>query len=86
MKAASGDVRLLIITKTRQCALQFFQVVKKKKKKKKISRFGVIFFFFALNIDCGYPLEPSRRGDCTQCMFWIKNKKIGIPLYEPQFF
>ena len=31
-------------------------------------------------------LEPPRRGGsnlCPQCMFWGKNKKIGIPLHTP---
>ena len=36
-----------------------------------------IFNIFAQNIDCGYTLEPPRRGGSNkypQCMFWIKNK------------
>ena len=38
-----------------------------------------IFDMFAQNIDCGYTLEPPRRGgsnEYPQSMFWIKNKKI----------
>ena len=41
-----------------------------------------IFLMFAQNIDCGYALEPPRRGgsnEYPQSMFWSKNKKIGIP-------
>ena len=39
-----------------------------------------IFFFliFAQNRDCGYKLEPPRRGgsnEYPQSMFWSKNKK-----------
>ena len=37
-----------------------------------------IFFIFAKNIDCGYTLEPPRRGgsnEYPQSMFWSKNKK-----------
>ena len=37
-----------------------------------------IFLIFAQNIDCGYMLEPPRRGgsnEYPQSMFWIKNKK-----------
>ena len=33
---------------------------------------------FAQNIDCGYTLEPPRRGgsnEYPQSMFWSKNKK-----------
>ena len=37
-----------------------------------------IFLIFAQNIDCGYTLEPHRRGgsnEYPQSMFWSKNKK-----------
>ena len=46
----------------------------------------VIFLIFAQNIDCGYTLEPPRRGgsnEYPQSMFWSKNKKKGIPLHTP---
>ena len=45
-----------------------------------------IFLIFAQKIDCGYALEPPRRGgsnEYPQSMFWSKNKKIGIPLHTP---
>ena len=45
-----------------------------------------MIFFFAQNIDCGYTLEPPRRGgsnEYPQSMFWSKIKKIGIPLQTP---
>ena len=37
-----------------------------------------IFLIFAQNMDCGYTLEPPRRGgsnEYPQSMFWSKNKK-----------
>ena len=37
-----------------------------------------IFLNFAQNLDCGYTLEPPRRGgsnEYPQSMFWSKNKK-----------
>ena len=37
-----------------------------------------ICLIFAQNIDCGYMLEPPRRGgsnEYPQSMFWSKNKK-----------
>ena len=37
-----------------------------------------MFLVFPKNIDCGYTLEPPRRGgsnEYPQSMFWIKNKK-----------
>ena len=40
-----------------------------------------LFFLFLLkNIDCGYSLEPPRRGgsnDCPQSMFWAEIRKIS---------
>ena len=39
--------------------------------------FFYIFLIFAQNIDCGYTLEPPRRGgsnEYPQSMFWSKNK------------
>ena len=46
-----------------------------------------IFLIFTKNINCGYPLEPPRRGgsyDYQQPMFWSKNKKkIDILLHTP---
>ena len=45
-----------------------------------------MFLIFAQNIDCGYTLEPPRRGgsnEYPQSMFWSKNKKIGISLHTP---
>ena len=47
-----------------------------------------IFLIFAQNIDCGYTLEPPRRGgsnEYPQSMFWSKIRKIGIPCI-PQFY
>ena len=39
---------------------------------------GPLVLIFAQNIDCGYTLEPPRRGgsnEYPQSMFWSKNKK-----------
>ena len=38
----------------------------------------IIFLIFAQNIDCGYTLEPPRRGgsnEYPQSMFWSKIRK-----------
>ena len=48
-----------------------------------------IFLIFAQNIDCGYTLEPPRRGgsnEYPQSMFFSKNKK-NTEVYPciPQF-
>ena len=46
-----------------------------------------IFLIFAQNIDCGYTLEPPRRGGSNEypqsTYFGAKIRKIGIPLRTP---
>ena len=47
-----------------------------------------IFHISAQNIDCGYSLEPPRRGgsnDYTQSMFWAEIRKITYPPVNPSF-
>ena len=46
------------------------------------------FLIFAQNIDCGYTLEPPRRGgsnEYPQSMFWSKNKK-NIKIFPVKIF
>ena len=48
-----------------------------------------IFHISARNIDCGYSLEPPRRGDSNeypQSMFLSRNKKDNVYPCKPQFF
>ena len=48
-----------------------------------------IFQFFAQNIDCGYSLEPPRRGgsnEYPQSMFLSRNKKNNVYPCKPQFY
>ena len=64
---------------------EIFKVVKNENfPKKKID----IFLIFAQNIDCGYMLEPPRRGgsnEYPQSMFWSKNKKNRFTPANPGF-
>ena len=42
-----------------------------------------MFHISAQNIDCGYSLEPPRRGgsnECPQSMFWAEIRKIMFTL------
>ena len=54
-------------------------------------KFFDIFLIFAQNIDCGYTLEPPRRGgrggsnEYPQSMFWSKNKKNRYTPAYPSF-
>ena len=48
-----------------------------------------IFHISAQNIDCGYSLEPPRRGgsnEYPQSMFLSRNKTINVYPCKPQFF
>ena len=48
-----------------------------------------IFQISAQNIDCGYSLEPPRRGgsnEYPQSMFLSRNKKNNVYPCKPQFF
>ena len=50
--------------------------------------FDIFFFIFAQNIDCGYTLEPPRRGgsnEYPQSMLWSKNKKNRFTPAYPSF-
>ena len=47
-----------------------------------------IFLIFAQNVDCGYTLEPPRRGgsnEYPQSMFWSKNKNNRYTPAYPTF-
>ena len=48
-----------------------------------------IFHTSAQNIDCGYSLEPPRRGgsnEYPQSMFLSRNKKTNVYPCKPQFY
>ena len=48
-----------------------------------------IFHISAQNIDCGYSLEPPRRGgsnEYPQSMFLSRNNKSNVYLCKPQFY
>ena len=48
-----------------------------------------IFVISAQNIDCGYSLEPPRRGgsnEYPQSMFLSRNKKNNVYPCKPQFY
>ena len=47
------------------------------------------FHISAQNIDCGYLLEPPRRGgsnEYPQSMFLSRNKKNNVSPCKPQFY
>ena len=52
-------------------------------------KFLILFHISAQNIDCGYSLEPPRRGgsnEYPQSMFLSRNKKNNVYPCKPQFY
>ena len=48
-----------------------------------------IFHISAQNVDCGYSLEPPRRGasnECPHSMVLSRNKKNNVYPCKPQFY
>ena len=60
-----------------------------KKYIKKLKKKTDIFHILIKNIDCGYSLEPPRRGGSNenpQSLFLSKNKKFNVYPCKPQFY
>ena len=68
--------------------MQYTEIFKIVKNKKNQLKNFANFLIFAQNIDCGYTLEPPRRGgsnEYPQSMFWSKNKKNRYTPANPSF-
>ena len=90
-KTSENEYTLMncIITKTRLFKYTENFTNKKKKKKKKTDKNYDIFHISAQNIDCGYSLEPPRRGVSNkypQSMFRSRNLKKNVYPCKPQFY
>ena len=76
----------IIITKTR-----LFKYIEISLRKTESFQIKILIFYHisAQNIDCGYSLEPPRRGgsnEYPQSMFLSRNKKNNVYLCIPQFY
>ena len=82
-----GKVRCEIhITKTR--LYKYIEISTPKTENFQI-KISDIFHISAQNIDCGYSLEPPRRGgsnEYPQSMFLCRNKKNNVYHCKPQFY
>ena len=90
--------RLLIVGFLNSCTLQkthyenmpiqiYWKFYHPKNENFQIKKFD-IFHISAQNIDCGYSLEPPRRGgsnEYPQCMFWAEIRKIMYTPVNPSF-
>ena len=79
-----------VITKTRLFKyIENFTSKNRKFSGKKQVKNSDIFHISAQNIDCGYSLEPPRRGgsnEYLQSMFLSRNKKNNVHPCKPQFY
>ena len=78
---------LSIITKT--SLFKYTEHFNHKKKWKFSDKNSDISHTSVQNIDCGYSLEPPRRGgsnEYSQSMFLGRNKKNKVYLCKPQFY
>ena len=76
----------LPITKT--CLFKYIENFTNKNENFQIKNSN-IFLISAQNIDCGYSLEPPRRGGSSefpQSMFLSRNKKNNVYPCKPQFY
>ena len=76
-----------LITKT--CLFKYTERLITEKLKKIRQKNSNIFHISAQNIDCGYSLEPPRRGgsnEYPQSMFLSRNKKNNVYPCKPQFY
>ena len=76
-----------IITKTR--LFKYIENITTKKNENFQIKILIFFHISAQNIDCGYPLEPPRRGgsnEYPQSMFLSRNKINNVYPCKPQFY
>ena len=79
-------IKIHFITKTR--LFKYIETLPPKNENFQMKNSG-IFHTSAQNIDCGYPLEPPRRGgsnEYPQSMFLSKNKKNNIYPCKPHIY
>ena len=83
------DFRFLSLTTLRKQAYSnILKILPPKKKEKFQIKKSDIRQIFAQNIDCGYSLEPPRRGgsnEYPQSMFLNRNKKNNVYPCKPHF-
>ena len=74
------------ITKTR--LFKYIEIFTIKKNEKFQIKNSGNFYISAQNIDCGYSLEPPRRGgsnEYSQSMFWAEVRKLMYTPVNPSF-
>ena len=87
----TNDLKAICPTLRKHAYLNILKILQSKKENfliKKIWWYD-IFYIPAQNIDCGYSLEPPRRGgsnEYPQSKFFYQNKKNNVYPCKPQFY
>ena len=79
----------VFVTLRKHAYSNILKILPPKKKWKFSDKNSGIFHNSAQNIDCGYSLEPPRRGgsnEYPQSMFWSRNEKNNVYPCKPQFY
>ena len=79
--------KLVAITKTR--LFKYIEKITSKNRKKNQIKNSDISHVSVQNIDCGYSLEPPRRGGSNEyplSMFLSRNKKNNVYPCKPKFY
>ena len=85
------NYHLLILTESahyENLPIQIYWKVNHRKNENFQTKNSNIFHISAQNIDCGYSLEPPRRGgsnEYPQSMFWAEIRKIMYTPVNPSF-
>ena len=73
----------------KQAYSNILKILPPKNENFQIKNSDIFFYISAQNIDCGYSLEPPRRGgsnEYPQSMFLSRNKKNNVYPCKPQFY
>ena len=79
----------LLTTLQKHAYSNILKILPSKNENFQIKNSDIFFYISAQNIDCGYSLEPPRRGgsnDYPQSMFLSRNKKNNVYPCKPHFY
>ena len=83
------NISIIVASITKTCLFKYIENFTTQNRKKNQIKNSDIFHISAQNMDCGYSLEPPRRGGSNEyphSMFLSRNKKNNIYPCKPQFY
>ena len=89
VKRATDFKKDISVPLRKQAYSNIMKILPPKNENFQVNNSDIFFHISAQNIDCGYSLEPPRRGSSNeyrQSMFLSKNKKNNASPCKPQFY